>query len=356
MKKKILMVGSSLDVRGGMTTVTEGFLNHKFINFDLCYIPTHTQKSRIKQILFYGISLFKVIICLIINNVSIVHIHFSERGSFIRKNIIMNISKLFKKKVIIHMHGAEFKEYYNSCIPRKKDKIKHFLLSADKVIVLGENWNEFVKTIDKNINTDIIPNFVECVDESAVYNTNDVNILFLAVLIKRKGIYELVEAVNQLIKEKNETSCNINVIVAGSGIEEQKLKKLVRDLKIDDKFEFKGWVNKEQKIDILKKSQIFVLPSYNEGLPVSILEAMSYGLPIISTNVGSIEDAVKDNYNGIIVNPGNVSELKNAIHKLMKDKNLWNIFSQNSKYLVEQNYNQNIYFKKVEKIYIDMNN
>ena len=347
----ILMIGSSLNVKGGMTTVVEGFLSNEFNNSRLYYIPTHIEELKIKQLIFFGINLVKIVYYLLSKNISVVHIHFSERGSFTRKNIISRISKLFGKSTVVHMHGAEFKEYYNSSKENKKNKIRKFLLNSKKVIVLGKSWDDFVKSIDVHINTEIMPNFVSCVDEKALFNKEEINILFLAVLIKRKGIYDLIEAINSLIKENLLIGYKVNVIIAGSGTEEVKVKAKVKELGIEGNFDFRGWVDKEQKNELLKKSQIFVLPSYNEGLPVSILEAMSYGLPIISTNVGSIEDAVINNYNGIIINPGNVNQLKEAIYTLIRDEKRWNEFSNNSKYLVEKIYNKDIYFKKIEEIY-----
>lgn len=351
MKKKILMLGSSLNVKGGMTTVVEGFLDNDFKSYKLHYIETHFDMSNIQKVIMFAISVIKIIFYILTNNVSIVHMHFSERGSFTRKNFLMKICKAFKRKTIIHMHGAEFKEFYNNSNDLKKKKIIKFLKKADRVLVLGESWFDFVRKLDQDINIEIMPNFVTCVNDKASYDCKDINIVFLAVLIKRKGIFDLVEAMEEILKDKELKDYNINVIIAGSGCEESAVKEKIDELGISDSFVFKGWLDVKQKNEILKKGQIFVLPSYNEGLPVSILEAMSYGLPIISTNVGSIEDAVINGYNGIIINPGNIKELINAISTLIKDVNLWEKFSYNSKYIVAKKYDKDTYFENIEKIY-----
>lgn len=351
MKKKVLMVGSSVSVKGGMTTVMEGFLKNDFKKYKLYYIPTHIEKSRLNQIIFFFIAIIKIILILITKNVSIVHVHFSERGSFIRKNLVINICKMFNKKTIIHMHGAEFKEFYNNSSANRKNKIAKFLRRADKVIVLGDSWSKFVRDIDENIKIEIMPNFVTCTKDIVVNNSNEINIVFLAVLIKRKGIYDLIEAINIILKNKKLKKYKINVIVAGTGAEEQNMKEIVDELGINKNFYFKGWVENKEKEEILKKGQIFVLPSYNEGLPVSILEAMSFGLPIITTNVGSIEDAVKDGFNGTIISPGDVQMLAKSIIDLIENKELWDMYSINNKSLVEQKYCKNRYFKKLEDVY-----
>lgn len=352
-KTNVLMLGSSLTVKGGMTSVVEGFINYNFKGNNIYYIPTHIDANKLKKIVFFVVSLVKVIHYLLFKKISIIHMHLSERGSFIRKNIIFNLAKFFNKKVIVHMHGAEFKEFYYSCNDRKKLKIRRLLRESDKVLVLGQSWNEFVLEIDKDIKTKVMPNFVTLVDDKVSLKGNKINILFLAVLIRRKGIFDLIEAINYLLKEIKDY--DIKVIVAGTGKEETEAKDRVNELGIGGNFDFKGWVGKKEKQKLLQESQIFVLPSYNEGLPVAILEAMSYGFPIISTSVGSIEDAVINGYNGIIIEPGDVLKLKESIKQLILNNEMWKQYSNNSKELVKNKYNANIYFSQIEELYNKIN-
>src|SRR5699024_9570393 len=100
----------------------------------------------------------------------------------------------------------------------------------------------------------------------------------------------------------NETLKNYNVrfLIGGVGPEENRLKEFVVQNNLSNYVDFLGWVSEEQKQFFFKESQVFVLPSYNEGLPISILESLSFGIPVISTNVGSIDEAIIDNYNGFI--------------------------------------------------------
>lgn len=351
--KNVLMVGSTLDVKGGMTTVVQGFLDNEFKKSKLYYIPTHIERSRILQYTFYFIALIKIIFILTLKNIDIVHIHVSERGSFVRKNLVFNIAKTFKKKVIVHMHGAEFKEYYNEANVSTQKKILSFLVGADKVIVLGNSWNEYVKGLDQRIKTIVMPNFVKYTEDTVTFDSKkEINILFLAVVTRRKGIFDLVEAIKLLKQDDKYSGYKIKVIVAGTGSEELKVKEIVKDYNLQEFFEFKGWVNVDDKLKLLSKSQIFVLPSYNEGLPMSILEAMSYGIPVVSTSVGSIEDAVRNNYNGLIIQPGDVNALKESIGYLMANEEVCKEFSKNSKDLVRDVYDAKIYFSNVENMYM----
>mgnify|MGYP000429415235 FL=1 len=96
---------------------------------------------------------------------------------------------------------------------------------------------------------------------------------------------------------------------------------------------------------------MLVLPSYNEGLPIAILEAMSYGLPIISTNVGSIGEAVKEKENGFLIEPGDVDSLAHAMIQLTNNSILWKKESRASRNICETKFSENVFFEAVEKIY-----
>lgn len=353
MKKiNILMVGPRCDVKGGITSVVNSFLNYDFKEaFKIYYVPTFIERGNIKKIVYFIFSLLKILFVLGYFNISIIHVHVSERGSFSRKYIIFKLGKLFRKKIIIHMHGAEFKQFYAGANNKRKKIIIKFLKGADQVIVLGTGWNEYVKTLDNEINTIILRNSIKVISEKAYFCAVQVNILFLAVLTIRKGIFDLIESANILLQDKELKRQNIKFIIAGDGKENARVKKYVNDLNLTENFQFMGWVKDVVKKDVLIKSQILVLPSYNEGLPMSILDGMSYGLPIVATNVGDICDAVKNNINGYIIEPGDIKGLCDGIKSLIINKDIWNKFSTNSKKIILDDYNEKNYFCKIEELY-----
>ena len=350
-KIKVLMVGSETTVKGGMTTVVNSFLNHSFSKYEIEYIPTHYNCGIIKNILsFFGniIRLSKAI-----KENQIIHMHMSERGSCIRKYIVFKIAKKNNKKIIIHTHGAEFKEYYSNLSYNMKRRIIELLTGCDEVITLGENWNEYFKSLSSDIRCRILKNSVEIAPYKVSMDDKDFNILFLAIIDKRKGIYDLIEAANKILKVYVGDK-KINFIIAGTGKEEEEVKKIVKQYKLNNNFNFLGWIDGEKKKEVLKNTHLFVLPSYNEGLPVSILEAISYGIPVISTDVGSINEAVLNNFNGYLIEPGNIKELKCKINNIIENEELWIKFSNNSKQLCKQEFNSEEYFMNIEKIYDEL--
>lgn len=351
--EKVLIIGSDLSVKGGITSVIDSFLNYKLDGFELELLPTYIEGSSIKKIIFFIKSYFKYIVLLLKNKFNIVHIHMSYNGSFYRKFLIVKISKIYKKKVVLHLHGSEFKKFYNSSNSMIKKLIKNIFESSDCVIVLGDEWYKFISQVAPKANIKIFNNAVKIPDSNVNWNKERINILFLGVLIKRKGVDDLIEAVNVLEKKNLNKNRNLKFIIAGVGKEEEELKEKVKKYNLDYCINFAGWVNGEKKKNLLEEAQVFVLPSYNEGLPMAILESMSYGIPVISTNVGSIEEVVNNN-NGYIIKPGEINDLANAIEDITEDEEKWSEKSNLARKIIYERFNQKIYFKNIKNLYNDM--
>lgn len=352
-KINVLMVGNSKSVKGGITTVITQFLNHKWNkNIKMKFIPTYIEKNNICKILFFLIASIRIIMYFIFQNKkdkNIVHIHMSYKGSFTRALFISRISKIFKNKVIVHLHGSEFEKWYNLCENSKKKKIRGFLKECDSFIVLGEEWKKKIKKIEPDTNIKIVKNSINIPKEVSKYNL-PFSFLFVGVLIKRKGVNDLIDAVNQMYK--NNEIKNVKFVIVGSGEEEKKLIEIIEKNGLNDFFEFKGWVENSQISTIFKKSNAFILPSYNEGLPMAILEAISYGLPIISTEVGDISSAVMHEKNGFLYKPGDIDSLKKYIKTMLCMNNEeWNIMSDFSRKKAIEEFSIESYFMKIEKLY-----
>lgn len=351
-KIRVLIVGSDSSVKGGITTVIDSFFKYNWNdNIKIELLPTFIEGNAYKKLSFFLKNLIIFIKKLIKNECDIVHIHMSYNGSFYRKLIILNIAKLFKKKVIIHLHGSEFEVFYNKSNTIVKKMIKKLFEKSDTTIVLGEKWKNIIDKIAPKSKVLIFNNAISIPEYSAKWNDNKINILFLGVLIKRKGIYELIEAIKCLdeigwIKEKS-----LNFIIGGSGKEEEEVINIIDKYDLNYCIDMKGWIKGEDKNNLLEKSLVFILPSYNEGLPMAILEAMSYGIPVISTNVGSISEVVINDKTGYLINPGNVEEIVNSIKDITNDKVEWEKKSICAKKLIVEKFNEAEYFNRIKKLY-----
>lgn len=348
---KVLMVGNHPSVKGGITSVVSQLLAHDWSkdDIDMRYIPTYIETNFIFKITYFLIAYFKIRNYILKSHPDVVHIHMSYKGSFFRKYQIHKLCKKHNIPVVIHLHGSEFKKWYDSS--SIKEEIKTLLRECSRVIVLGEKWNETILNIEPKAKTFVISNTVSIPAEITKYNI-PFNVLYMGVLIKRKGVSDLIEGINYL-KNTNRLE-NIKVTIAGTGEEEAELKRKCSEYNLDNYIEFKGWISGQQKEALYKNCQMLVLPSYNEGLPMSILEAMSYGMPVVSTNVGDISSAVKNGENGYLFDPGNISEMADAIYKIGSDNTLFDKLSRTSRKMAQEKFSDKDYFINIANMYFDL--
>lgn len=350
MKLKVLMVGPARDVKGGMTSVVDNYYEYgldKSVN--LKYIESSNDKNIISKILkeITGYNEFKIDI----KKYDIVHIHMASRRSTFRKCKYILEANKYNKKIILHIHGAEFKVFFeNECSEKKKQYIKKCLNMCDKVIVLSEEWKDYFKKIVNENKIVVIYNAIK-LPKKFDKNTDTQQLLFLGRIGKRKGIYDLLDVVQQLIPKYN----NIKLIIGGDG-EIEKIKKIINEKKITSNVKVLGWINGEEKERLLRESSFYILPSYNEGMPMSLLEGMAYSNIPISTNVGGIPRIINDEINGFIINPGDKKKLKHILDNLLKEENKIKRkeISEKARSTIENKFDMEINIQKIIKLYNDM--
>lgn len=174
-------------------------------------------------------------------------------------------------------------------------------------------------------------------------------VLFLGELGKRKGCYDIPEVIAQVRK----SIPDVKFILAGAGSEadENAIKKLIDEKGVSDNVEFPGWVRGDMKDKLLRKADVFFLPSYNEGMPMSVLDAMGYGLPVVSTNVGGISKIVHDGENGYCCDPGNVNRFAKGITKILLDGKERKSFGEASWKIVKEGYSLEAHLNRIEQAY-----
>ena len=165
-------------------------------------------------------------------------------------------------------------------------------------------------------------------------------------LCERKGIYDLLPVVKIL----KDSVPGVTLQCCGSG-ETEKVLREVEARHLEDNVILRGWVEDSEKEMLLKKSGIFVLPSYNEGLPVALLEAMAHGLPVVSTHVGGIPDAVENGEEGYLLEPGNQDQLIDSLLKLLRDDNLRQNMGQKAYSRAEKCFDVNLVVGELESLY-----
>lgn len=349
-KIKVLMIGNHQSVKGGITSVIQQLLSFDWdsVGVEMKFIPTYIEASGIKKIAYFIRAYMNIEKEMRTNKPDIAHIHMSYRGSFYRKYAIHKLCKKYGVPDVIHLHGSEFQKWYNESDDRTKEKIRTLLRESASFIVLGEKWNKAIHDIEPKTKTVVVSNTVPIPNYTTSWNEKRFQFLFLGVLIKRKGVADLIQAISLLKKEGSLN--NIKLVIAGSGAEEANLKQQARGLQVESWIEFAGWTDGKAKERYLKDSQALVLPSYNEGLPMAVLEAISYGLPVIATDVGDMAAAVRDGENGYLIHPGDVEAIADAILKV-SNKNQYDRFSKFSKELAITKFNEDRFFEQILKVY-----
>lgn len=312
LSEKILMIGVYYkhNAPGGMAAVIQYY--SKYIE-NLQYIPSWKLTNIIGRTWYAISALIKIIANSLFNKkIKIIHIHFAADGSFRRMEKFLKAGKFFHKKVILHCHSSRFKDFYNESSMMKKQWIVQTLLKASVLIVLSESWKLWFKSIGvPEENIIILHNITSYPIQRNHLKIKDgkLHFLFLGEIGKRKGIFDILRA---LTKNRDFYDGKIELRIGGNRNEKLLLETIYNN-KLENIVKFEGWVSGEKKIDLLNWADIFILPSYNEGLPISILEAMSYGMPIISSPVGGIPEIIKNN--GTLITPGKDEEINEAIRK-----------------------------------------
>ena len=245
----------------------------------------------------------------------IIHIHLSEPGSAMRKLLYFFPAKLLRKRTLIHFHAFS----PDTTIYGKKQWVYRYIFTnADRVIVLSNTWKQAVYNAFRIDNVEVIYNPCTTTVASTKQYAKQKHILYAGAVNARKGYADMLRAFAKIAGKHKDW----NIVFAGNGEIEQG-KAIAMDLCIESQCKFLGWVNGEQKDKAFKEASIFCLPSYAEGFPMAVLDAWSYGLPVITTPVGGIPDVAVNNENLLVFSPGDIEALADCMERLIADKELY---------------------------------
>ncbi|WP_298915037.1 glycosyltransferase family 4 protein [uncultured Nostoc sp.] len=318
---KIIMLGPSLLQQGGISGYEKLFLAYAPSEVQICHIITHEEGSIALKVMVFLKAIWKFLWMLIKEEVDIVQIQISQRGSVFRQAIMILLAWGFHKPIILHAHGSQFHLFYAGLAKWIQKLLSWVFSKCQRLIVLSESWKSFYienlglkpEQVVVFYNPVKIP--AEVPDRSV---SKKVNLLFLGRIGQRKGAFDLIKAFSFLPTEYQARS---SMIMAGDGDIEQ-ARNLVTTLNLENYIQLPGWIGSDERDILLTKADVFVLPSYNEGLPLAMLEAMAWELPVIVTPVGGIPEIVTQSDNGLIVNSGNVEQLSDAMKSLIGNEAL----------------------------------
>lgn len=314
---KILINTPSLKLLGGVANHYIGLKS--FWSEDIKYNTVGKRSKKKGSGKFYILwDMIKFIFRLILFNPDVILLNPSlGKSAIVRDNIFLKITSFFKKKVVIHIHGWD-KTYADNM--NKKRFIKTFN-KASLVLVLADDFKKQLKdwgiTIPIELTTTKVDdNLLKNFDP---YQRNGLvkNILFLARIEKTKGIYEAIDTFT-ILKQKY---IYLELTIVGDGDELFEAQQYVSENGISDVL-FTGRLNGDALIDVFKNADLYLFPSFGEGMPTSVLEAMAFGLPVFTRNVGGLPDFFEDGKMGFITDSLNAEDFADAMILYIEDVEL----------------------------------
>jgi len=347
---EILIIGPdrTKTVSGGIVTVIDSMMEEYSDRFLQNRIVTMRIVNPVSRLYIYLHAITQILLSSVNSNNKIAHIHISTGWSTYRKSFLVMLLKVIKIPMVIHIHGSGYHIFYEKSNTYMQKYIRWIFSLTDRTILLSDSWQEwYINTINTNKSSVIYNGVRDYYDNKSLALAKRKNeILFLGRLGERKGIYDLLYAFQKVVQKIPDA-----ILKVGGDGELDKAKYLTNELNLNKNVDFLGWVNEEEKYKLLNNAKVYILPSYNEGLPMGLLEGMSAGLAVISTDVGGIPEAVQNEKNGLLIKAGNKVQIANSLIKVLSSDQLLEQLGKNARESFLKDFNSKTMTKKAEDIY-----
>lgn len=300
---RVVMLGVAPETRSGIATVVAAYRSNGLFNrWPITYLPTRGDGTLTHNAVHLTKAAREFAALLAQHRRVVVHAHVGS--GFWREAPFMGTAIAARCPLVLHLHGTDF-----------DSSIAWFVNRAAAVCVPCEATRTWVRSVARGAHVVLTPPPVA--SEVPALGTKPNLILFLGRLAAEKGVYDLLEAVAGV----RELVPDVRLVCAGDG-DRAGVARFARQLGISEAVTFTGWVGPSGKRALLEHAAVFALPSCAEGMPVSLIEAMSAGIPVVASSVGGIPEAVVDGASGCLVGAGDRKSLQRALAKLLTDRAL----------------------------------
>lgn len=332
-KIKVVVLAPGLELRGGVSSFLQLVMHNAPDAVEITHIPTWSTGSGPRRFIYFAIACVRLFYLLLLRRIDIVHAHFAKKGSVWRKFFLSHMAFLFRCPVLLHAHSGAFPDFYQAQPNWLRRRMVRSVQKASRLIVLTERWKQYYcQTLGINAERVVVlPNPVELpalVPHRA--GKKHINLVFVGKIDENKGALRVIQAVALLPPEIRE---RVRLIIAGEG-DVELARRQAQSLNLPQ-VTVLGWIDSPQREEVLAGGDVFVLPSLREGLPMSILEALAWALPVISSPVGGIPEVVRDGFNGFLVPPADVAAIAQAMQRLIEDETLRLQMGMNARASVE---------------------
>ncbi len=344
---RICMIVPNPAVKGGIASVVNGYRNSELERrYEISYVESYRDGNKWQKLGKAIEGYCRFVRQLIFDRPDIVHIHSSFGPSFYRKIPFIYLSSLWRIPVINHIHGADFDGFYRNASAAKRRRIGRVYGKCTGIVVLSEEWKERIAGIVPAERIHILENY--CVIPETPYDSgrNAYQVLFLGELGQRKGCYD-IPAIWEKVLEKIPDA---RLVMAGDG-EAAQVRQAFRDRGIESGVTFPGWVRGQEKERLLRESAVFLFPSYHEGMPMAVLEAMGYGMGVVATSVGGIPQLIRNGESGYVRQPGDIQSMADDVARLLADDSLRAACGSRARECVQERYSRERHIERLSEIY-----
>jgi glycosyltransferase involved in cell wall biosynthesis len=340
------MAGPPRDAVGGMATVANQILDLDFQGrFRIEYVPNTTSSGsaepRIAKVMRHRRQLQRLRDAIRAVGAPIVHLHTCSGFSFFRSAADMLTAQRSGARVILHMHGAAFDEFYSDSNAVVRQLIARSLARADAVVALSRQWGDQLRAMAPLARVHVIENAVALPPrlprQPGATGSEAVRFALLARMDIWKGVDDLLSACKRL----RDDGVAFEVTLAGpagTAGDERTLSATIAALGLAGVVHYVGPVQGEEKVRLLSASDVYVQPSHHEGMPISLLEALAFGLPVVATRVGAVPEVVTDGREGLLVPRQSPEELARAMRHLLDNALLRRQMSTAARNLARQRF------------------
>lgn len=279
-----------------------------------------------------------------------VHVNMAERLDFVRESIVLAACKLLGIPTVLHLHAAQLHHSYQRFPAPVKALVRWIFSLPQSCVVLGKVSAQFV-TRELRVPADKVEIVINGVPEPTVprrpFTLHDVpRVLFVGNLSERKGVSDLLQALAQPVL----ADVPMQLTLAGGGDIAGYAAQAER-LGVGHKVNFHGWAGQDELARLLADADVLVLPSYDEGLPLAILEALAHGVAVVCTPVGEIPHVLAHRRDACFVEPGDAGSIARGLALVLGDRELRERMERNGKALHEAQFSLRHFAASIARIH-----
>jgi len=365
-KPKVIFAGSTA-IPGGIAVYMTDTASHAKGNINITVVSTHKNGNIAQVILSFitgAITIGILLVASLLNGQKIVlHLHMATHGSFFRKLLIIYIFSWFSDATVLHIHGATSVEFFTKLLskPLFPSLVKIMFIMTDTILVVSKTMLHELQACFSmyhieafspkwNVLNNAIPLPSPLVTRKPLAADKPLRLLYVGRFVRAKNILLLIQIAASLKK----VFVNFSLTLVGDGPERKHIEAAILSYGVADAVTITGAIPHEKIEAQYKKNDLLLLPSHYESFGIVVLEAYTYGLPAITSNVGGLNDIVIDGKTGYRYNPNDLEGFVSKIAELHKSPKVFNTLRKNAQAFVLQfDYPEHI--KQLQKIYASLN-